>query len=112
MLKTAIYARPMSHHFARSKITGEILLSEYREPPPTCDICDGVDEIMKPYGGRGKNSQKSPGKKVQDVIRNIFDSHAKCEVCKILMGGTHGGGLEEDSEEGMCSYCRRRSKNG
>ena len=102
----------MSNHFARSKRTGEILLSEYREPPPTCDICDGVDELLEPHGGRGTNKQRNPGRKLQEVIRGIFDAHPKCEVCKILMGGTHGGGLEEDSEEGMCSYCTRRSDNG
>jgi hypothetical protein len=112
MSKTAIYARPMSHHFARSDITGEILLSEYREPPPTCDICDAVDVMTEPHGGMGTNKRRHPGKRLQEKIRDIFDNHPKCKVCKILMGGTHTGGLEEDSEEGMCSYCRRRSDNG
>jgi len=112
MSKTAIYARAMSHHFARSKRTGEILLSEYRDPPPTCFICDGVDVITKPYGGRGKNKGRSPGKIIQDKIKKIFESHPKCSVCKILMGGSHTGGLEKDARKGMCSYCRGRSEDG
>ena len=102
----------MSHHFARSDITGEILLSEYREPPPTCDICDEVDVMTEPHGGRGTNKRRHPGKRLQEKIRDIFDNHPKCKVCKILMGGTHTGGLEKDAERGMCSYCIRRSDNG
>jgi hypothetical protein len=100
----------MSHHFARSKRTGEILLSLHRDPPPTCEICDGVDILLKPFRGR---HHKSPGKRTQGEVFSVFETHPKCSVCRVFMGGTHAGGLVENSDNGMCSYCsKRRLKYG
>ena len=84
------------------------------EPPPTCPLCDKMDELY-PFtlDGTRRKKVKLEGK-AYDKQSAIIENHPKCNVCRVFLGGTHSGGSVEEAKKrkGMCKSCERRNRNG
>ena len=81
------------------------------EPPPTCPLCDKMDELY-PFtlDGTRRKKVKLEGK-AYDKQSAILNKHPKCKTCWVFLGGTHSGGSVEEAEKrnGMCKNCERRN---
>ena len=77
-------------------------------PLPTCTFCEQMDELY-PFT-QDKKRRKKIALKGKDLEKHtkILNAHPKCDLCKLLLGGTHSGGLENSF--GLCVYCRKSNK--
>ena len=77
-------------------------------PLPTCPLCEQMDELY-PFT-EDKKRRKKIALKGKALVKqtNILSAHPKCNVCKLLLGGTHTGGLE--NKQGLCVYCSERNE--